>query len=60
MTQTFTIKNKKIEIFFALDGHIELYEKEDPRDTGFIFSDDKELFSFINGLTDIAEKHQKE
>lgn len=60
MTRTFTIKDKKIEIFFALDGHIELYDKMNPSNTGFIFSDERELFSFINGLTDVAEKHQKE
>ena len=60
MTETFKVKDKKIEIFFASDKHIELYEKESPLNTGFIFNDRKELFSFINGLTDIAEEFQKE
>lgn len=60
MTQKFTVKNRLIEVFFALDGHIEIYDKDKPTNTGFIFNDKKELFSFINGLTDIAEQYEKE
>lgn len=60
MTQKFMVKGKTYEIFFALDNHIELYEKEDPGKTGFIFNDLKELYNFVNSLTDIIEQNQKE
>jgi len=60
MTKHFMVKGKVIEVFFALDGQIEVYEKKNPGKTGFIFNDERELNSFINGLTDIAEQYQKE
>lgn len=61
MIKTFKIRDKTIEIFFAEeDEYIELYDTMSPGDTGFIFNSKKELFSFINGLTDIVEQHLKE
>lgn len=60
MTRQFISRNKELEIFFGPDGHIELYEKANPSTTGFVFDDQRDLISFINGLTDIAEQHLKE
>ena len=53
----FKAGNKTIEIYFSEDGSSELYDEEDPSHTGFIFADDKQLISFVNGLTDVVEKH---
>lgn len=56
----FKAKNVEYEIFFAQDDeHIELYEKENPRN-GFIFNDKKSLLMFINTLTDVLEKMEME
>ncbi len=52
---SFAIKGKEYEIFFANDGHIEIYEIKNPSKTGFIFSDLKNFVLFINNITDIAE-----
>ncbi|MFW6233188.1 MAG: hypothetical protein ACOC3Z_00835 [Nanoarchaeota archaeon] len=42
-------------IFFAKDNEsVELYETENPRN-GMVFGNYKQLFSFINFLTDIVE-----
>lgn len=60
MTQEIKIRGKVLEIFFAEDGHIELYEVENPGKTGFIFDDLKELYSFVNSLTDVIEQIEKE
>lgn len=60
MTQEIKIRGKVLEIFFAEDGHIELYEVENPGKTGFIFDDLKELYSFVNNLTDVIEQIEKE
>ena len=49
------VKGKKLEVFFAEDGHIEVYEEEDPGHTGFIFKDLKQFNMFINYITDVAE-----
>ena len=52
----FKAGNKTIEIvFFEDDNSSELYEESDPGNTGFIFSDKKQLINFVNGLTDVVE-----
>jgi hypothetical protein len=51
------VKGKKIEAFFADDGHVEIYELEDPGKTGFIFNDIKQFNMFINYMTDLAEEY---
>lgn len=56
---TFKAKEKEYEIFFAEDGFIELYEKNNPRE-GFYFESKKQLMMFINTLTDILEKMEME
>jgi len=54
----FKAGNKTIGVFFSEgDKHSEVYDEADPGRTGFIFNDHKQLISFINGLTDIAENH---
>jgi hypothetical protein len=53
----FKTGNKTIEVYFSDDGSSELYDEEDPLHTGFVFSDDKQLISFVNNLTDIVENH---
>lgn len=55
----FRVKNRDFEVFFAEDGAVELYDKDNPRD-GFIFSDRKNLVMFINTLSDVVEKKQME
>lgn len=60
MVQEFVVKGTVFEIFFALDGHIELYERDNPGKTGFIFNDVKGLYAFVNCLTDIIEQLEKE
>jgi hypothetical protein len=52
----FKVGNKHHEVFFADDGHIEIYEVENPGKTGYFFNDIKELNFFINSLSDIAIK----
>ena len=54
------VKGKKLEVFFAKDGHIEVYEEEDPGHTGFIFKDLKQFNMFINYITDVAEEYNME
>jgi hypothetical protein len=51
------VKGKEIEAFFADDGHVEIYELEDPGKTGFIFNDIKQFNMFINYMTDLAEEY---
>ena len=52
----FKAGNKTIEVFFSeADEQSEVYDEHDPGNTGFIFQDHKQLISFINGLTDVAE-----
>lgn len=57
MLKKIKVKGKEIEIFFAEDGHIEIYEKEDPGHTGFIFNNIKEFNIFINYMNDIGEEY---
>lgn len=52
-------RNKKYELFYAKDGHVELYELKDPSN-GFIFDDEKEMVHFINSVTDHLEKKYME
>jgi len=59
-TYSFLVKNKKIELFYAEDGHVEICDIDDPFHTGFIFEDDKKLSIFINTITDIIEKRNME
>lgn len=59
-TYTFSIKEKKYEIFFAEDEHIEIYEKNNPSSTGFIFDNMKKFILFVNFFTDIIEKKAME
>lgn len=56
MTRKVKVKGKDIEVFSADDGHIEVYETEDPAYTGFIFSSNKQFNMFINYMTDIADE----
>lgn len=54
----FKAGNKTIEVFFSEDDEqVEVYDEEDPGKTGFIFHDNKQLISFVNGLTDVVEHH---
>lgn len=55
-TYSFSIKGKDYEVFLGQDGHVEIYEEENPANSGFIFSDRKKFIVFINNLTDIMEK----
>lgn len=56
--ETFAIKNKKYEVFFAEDDdQIEVYELDNPKN-GLIFEDRKRLNAFINSITDILEKRE--
>ena len=54
-SRQFSIKQKKFEVFFAEDEHIEIYEVSNPGSTGFIFDDQKAFNVFINSITDISE-----
>jgi len=56
----FSIKGKDYEVFFAEDGYSEIYEVDNPGETGFIFSELKNLILFINNITDIAETKLEE
>jgi hypothetical protein len=56
----FLIKGKVFEVFFAEDdAQVEIYEVENPKETGFIFPDKKSLYLFINNTTDIVELELK-
>jgi hypothetical protein len=59
-TYSFLVKNKKIELFFAQDGHVEICDVDDPYHTGFIFDDEKKFSLFVNVITDILEKRSME
>ena len=59
-TFNFVIKGELYEVFFANDGFIEIYEINNPAETGFIFDDKKNLILFINALTDIISRKQEE
>lgn len=56
---TFRAKDRDFELFFADDGFIELYDKDNPSE-GFYFKDKKSLITFINTLTDVLEKMEME
>lgn len=56
---TFRAKDRDFELFFADDGFIELYDKDNPNE-GFYFKDKKSLITFINTLTDVLEKMEME
>jgi len=50
------VGNKTIEIFFSEDDEqIEICDVANPEKTGFIFHDQEQLISFVNGLTDVVE-----
>lgn len=53
---SFIIKGKEMEVFFAEDGAIEVYETKNPGTTGFIFEDQKKFNVFVNSLTDIISR----
>lgn len=59
-TYTFTLNKDKYEIFFADDGYIEIYDTNNPINTGFIFENIKKFIIFINTITDIMEKKAME
>lgn len=52
-------RNKKYELFYGEDGHIELYEQEDPSN-GFFFDSEKDMYLFINSVVDHLEKKYME
>jgi hypothetical protein len=54
-TYKFKAGNKTIEVYFSEDGSSELYDIDSPADTGFIFSEKKQLINFVNNLTDVVE-----
>lgn len=51
----FKIQDTVISVEILKDG-IEIYEKNNPAKTGFIFEDKKDIIPLINNLTDIAEE----
>lgn len=55
----FSVKGTEYEVFFGKDGHVEICEIDNPGKTGFIFEDIKNFNSFINSITDIAEKNNE-
>lgn len=55
----FKAKSRNYEIFFADDGFIELYDKDNPKE-GFYFNNKKDLVVFVNTLTDVLEKMEME
>lgn len=48
-------RTRTYELFYGEDGHIELYDAENPSN-GFEFNNEKELNLFINSVTDHLEK----
>jgi len=56
---TFKAKNREYELFFADDGFIELYDKDNPSE-GFYFQNKKDLFIFVNTITDVLERLEME
>lgn len=60
MLKKVKVKGKDVEVFFAEDGHIELYEIEDPAHTGFVFNDLRQFNMFINYMSDVAEEYNME
>ena len=56
---TFKAKNREYELFFADDGFIELYDKDNPNE-GFYFQNKKDLFIFVNTITDVLERLEME
>lgn len=55
----FKVRKKEYELFFAEDGGVEMYEKDNPKE-GLIFNDYKSFLNFINTLTDVIEKREME
>lgn len=60
MTHRFLVKGTLIEVFIGEDKHIEVYDEKNPGKTGFVFDNIRQLNTFINSLTDIAEQYQEE
>jgi len=58
-TEIIQARSKKYELFYGEDGHIELYDEEDPSN-GFVFDNEKEMNLFINSLVDHLEKKYME
>lgn len=52
---SFKSSSKKYTVFIAKDNHVELYNEEKPSKDGMYFSSLKELFFFVNNLTDTLE-----
>lgn len=59
MTNIISARSKKYEIFYGEDGHVELYDVENPKN-GLEFKDEKQLNLFINSVTDYLEKKYAE
>jgi hypothetical protein len=55
----FSFKGIEYEVFYAQDGAVEIYETNNPGKTGFVFSNEKVFYMFINSITDIAAKNQE-
>lgn len=58
-TYQFSTKEKKYEVFFGQEDHVEVYEIENPKE-GLIFEDSKNFNVFVNSITDALEKRQAE
>ena len=50
----FAINGKEIQIDFTGSG-VEIFEKERPASTGFVFDSVKEFILFINSSSDLVE-----
>lgn len=57
--EKFKAKNVEYELYTGSDGHIEVYDDNDPAN-GMIFDDKKCFFSFLNSLSDLVEKLEME
>jgi len=53
------IKGKEISMFLADNGSVEMYEDDNPGETGFFFSSMKDFTIFCNYLCDIVESEDK-
>ena len=60
LTHRFTINDKQnIELFLG-DNTIEIYDTENPANSGFVFNSFNDLIYFCNCITDIIEEKQKD
>lgn len=59
-TYKFTINtDKNVEVFVG-DNTIEIYEEDNPSNTGFVFYNMNDFIYFCNCITDIIEEKQKD